>query len=102
MLRDIEAYNLPAVVSQDERYNSSRNVADATTNMSMAAMPIASLRKKAPPARRRRARSSHHVLADGGLTDLDTEFGQLAMDARCTPERVGVAHLPDQITHLAN
>jgi hypothetical protein len=70
--------------------NSSRNVADATTNMSMAAMPIASLRKKAPPARRRRARSSHHVLADGGLTDLDTEFGQLAMDARCTPERLAL------------
>jgi hypothetical protein len=80
--------------------NSSRNVADATTNMSMAAMSIASLGKvrqlgEGVPGLRTM------YFADGGLTDLDTELEQLAMNARCTPERVGVAHLPDQITHLA-
>jgi len=35
------------------------------------------------------------------LTDLDAELEQLAMDPRRTPERVGAAHLPNQVTNLA-
>jgi len=46
MLGDIEANNLPAVVSQDGITNRSRNVADGTMNTSMAAIPSAWLRRK--------------------------------------------------------
>ena len=46
MFRDIESNNLPAVVGKDQLTNSSRNVAEGTMNMSMAAMPIAWLRRK--------------------------------------------------------
>ena len=40
---------------------------------------------------------SHHVFGDGGLGNLDTQFQQLAVNARCTPARVVAAHHPDQI-----
>jgi len=40
---------------------------------------------------------SHHVLGDGRFGDLDTEFEQLAVNARCTPHRIVSAYLPDQV-----
>src|SRR5208283_4717491 len=43
----------------------------------------------------------HHVLRDGRLADLDAELEQFAVDPECAPERVGAAHLPDQIPNLA-
>ena len=43
---------------------------------------------------------SHHVFGDGGLGNLDTQFQQLAVNARCTPARVVAAHHPDQIADL--
>ena len=43
---------------------------------------------------------SHHVLGDGGLGDLDAEFQQLAVNARCTPAWVVTAHHPNQIPNL--
>ena len=57
--------------------------------------------QEAPPCGRRTAAPSHHAFSHRGLTDLDAELEQLAMNARRTPERVGVGHLPDQITNLA-
>jgi hypothetical protein len=33
-----------------------------------------------------------------GLADVDAELEQFPMDARCTPQRIGVTHAPDQIT----
>ena len=69
--------------------------------MSIAAIPAISLRKKLRQVGEGLPRSSPHVLGDSGLADLDPELQQLAMDARRTPERVGVAHLPDQLTNLA-
>ncbi len=45
--------------------------------------------------------SSHHVSANGRLADLNAELENLAMDPRCTPQRVGCTHLPDQLTNLA-
>jgi hypothetical protein len=33
------------------------------------------------------------------LTDLDTELEELPVDARRTPERVGVAHRADQLAN---
>ena len=43
---------------------------------------------------------SHHVCGDGGLGNLDTQFQQLAVNARRTPARVVAAHHPDQIPDL--
>ncbi len=41
-----------------------------------------------------------HVLRDGGLGHLDSEFEQLALNARCSPERISSAHVPNQLTNL--
>jgi hypothetical protein len=41
-----------------------------------------------------------HVLGNARLADIDAELEQFAMDARCAPERVGQAHVPDQLTDL--
>src|SRR5207237_3645142 len=48
------------------------------------------------PALGRRSTSLDHVLRDAGLSDLEAELEQLAMDARRTPSRIVSAHPPDQ------
>jgi hypothetical protein len=42
-----------------------------------------------------------HMSPNGCLADFDAELEQLAMNPWCTPERIGDAHLPDQLTNLA-
>jgi hypothetical protein len=37
-----------------------------------------------------------HPIRDAGLSDLEAELEQLAMDARGTPQRIVTAHPPDQ------
>jgi hypothetical protein len=41
-----------------------------------------------------------HVLADAGLTDVDAEFQEFAVDARGTPKRILPAHFSDQFSHV--
>jgi hypothetical protein len=38
-----------------------------------------------------------HIFADRGLTHIDAEFEEFAMDPRRAPERVGEAHFADQL-----
>jgi hypothetical protein len=54
------------------------------------------IRQEGTPALGRRGPTAYHVFSDRGFSDLDTEFQQLAVDARGTPGRVGVAHLADE------
>src|SRR5258708_23410423 len=54
--------------------------------------------QEATPGRGGEFGPPRHVSPDRGLADLDAELEQFAADARRTPERVGVAHLTDQIT----
>ncbi len=41
--------------------------------------------------------SAGHVLGHGGLTDLEAELQEFSVDARCAPQRIVRAHLPDQL-----
>jgi hypothetical protein len=41
-----------------------------------------------------------HVSPNSGLTHLDTELEQLAVDPRRSPQRICRTHLPDQIADL--
>ncbi len=45
MAGDVEVDNLPAVVARMSITNSKRNAAEGTTNMSIAAIPVTSLRR---------------------------------------------------------
>ena len=49
------------------------------------------------PALRRWRSAIRHILRDGRLSDVDTELEQFAMNARSAPQRIGEAHLPDQL-----
>ena len=44
--------------------------------------------------------TAFHVLGDCGLGDIETEHQELAMDPRCTPQRVFPAHPQDDITQV--
>ncbi len=37
-----------------------------------------------------------HILGNGCLSNIDAEFEQFTLDARCAPQWVGDTHLPDQ------
>src|ERR1700732_2164624 len=54
------------------------------------------------PSRLRPSDSSHHVLGDRRLADINSELEDLAMDTWRAPQRVSFAHLPDQVTDLAS
>jgi hypothetical protein len=53
------------------------------------------------PALRRRFSPACHILGDAGLPNVDAKLEQLAMNARCTPQGVGNAHLSDQPSNLS-
>ncbi len=57
--------------------------------------------QEASPGRGWRTSSSHHVLGGRSLADFDTKLEKLAVDLGRSPERVGAAHLPNQVTNLA-
>jgi hypothetical protein len=54
--------------------------------------------QKAAPSRGGSLRAPGQIPPNGGLTNLDTELQEFAVDARCAPERVVEAHPTDQIT----
>ena len=56
--------------------------------------------QKAVPSRGGSVRAPRQISSNGGLTDLDAELEQFAVDARCAPERVVEAHLTDQVAYF--
>ncbi len=50
---------------------------------------------------RRRFAAAHHIFADTALPDVDAQFEQFAVDARCTPTGILPAHLANQISDFA-
>jgi hypothetical protein len=52
--------------------------------------------QEGPPSRGGGLGSPNHKLGHGGLADADSEFEEFTVDPRRTPQRVGLAHLPDQ------
>jgi hypothetical protein len=101
MLGDSRAHDLPAIVRQNDHHVEQPKRRRCHYEHVDRGDAYRFVAQEAPPARRRPAVPPHHVLSDSSLTDLDAELEQLAMDARRTPQRVGVAHLPDQIANLA-
>src|SRR5580692_2630036 len=56
--------------------------------------------EKCSPTLGRRPCTPNHILGHAGLPDFDTELEQLAMDPRRSPQRIGNAHLADQLAYL--
>src|SRR5262245_1390262 len=57
--------------------------------------PICVVAEERLPALRRRVSPAHHILGNAGLPDIDAKLEQFTMDTRCTPQRIGDAHLAD-------
>ena len=55
--------------------------------------PIRVVAEECPPALGRRVSSPDHVLGHAGLSDIDAELEEFAMDPRRSPQRIGNAHL---------
>ena len=62
--------------------------------------PIRVVAEERPPALGRRVSSPDHVLGHAGLSDLDAELEEFAMDPRRSPQRIGNAHLADKLADL--
>ncbi len=56
--------------------------------------------EKAPPRLRRWFSMPNHVHGHRGLGNGDAELRELAVHARRSPQRIGSAHVPDQLPHL--
>jgi hypothetical protein len=57
--------------------------------------------QKCSPSLRGRFGMSDHVLSDGCLGDIGTEFEQFAMDSRCSPGKISFAHGADEFTNIS-
>jgi hypothetical protein len=68
--------------------------------MSTATMTVIWFRKKLRQVGEGAFGRRRQIPSNGGLTDLDAEVEQFAVDARCAPERVVEAHLPDQVAYF--
>src|ERR1700739_541750 len=62
--------------------------------------PVSVIAEECPPALRRRVSSPGHVLGRAGLSDIDAELEEFSMDPRRSPQRIGNAHLADQLAYL--
>ena len=56
--------------------------------------------KKRAPRRRRRGASPVEIFRDRRFGDVEAEFEQFTMDAWGTPERIGSAHLANEIAEV--
>src|SRR3979490_342636 len=62
--------------------------------------PISMVTKEPPPSLRGRNPPPHHIFGHAGLADIDAKLEKLAMDPRCSPQRIGAAHLADKLAYL--
>ena len=56
--------------------------------------------KKRPPCRGWRSGSTAEIFGHRRFGEVEAEFEQFPMDAWGTPERIGAAHLADEITEI--
>ena len=102
MLGDGRAYDLPAIVGQNDHHVEQPKRCGCHDEHVDGGDAFRVIAEESPPVLRRWcSSSSHRVLGHRSLADLDAELEQLTVDPGRAPERVGAAHLPDQIPNLA-
>ena len=64
--------------------------------------PAGKLKLTPADIRRRRVGvdEGDHVLGHARLSDIDAELEQFSMDSRRSPQRIGNAHLADELAYL--
>ena len=93
MQGDIKSHNLPAIVGQDDHYIQQPKRCGSHDKHVDGSDTLGLIEQEATQGRGRPTASSHHVLGDRCLADLDAELEEFAVNPRRAPERVGAAHL---------
>src|ERR1700686_5619991 len=62
--------------------------------------PISMVTKERPPSLRGRSPPPHHIFGHAGLADIDAKLEKLTMDPRCSPQRIGAAHLAHKLAYF--
>src|SRR5271155_2083943 len=62
--------------------------------------PVSVVAEERPPALGRWVSSLGHVLGHASLSDTDAEREELSVDPRRSPQRIGNAHLADELAYL--
>jgi len=93
-------YDFPAMVAENDRGVEQPKRRAGNDKHIDGGDTLGLIAQEAAPARRRPTSSLHHVLGNRGSADIDAELEKFTVDSR-RAERVGAAHLPNQITNLA-
>src|SRR6266852_3920881 len=62
--------------------------------------PVSMVTKERPPSLRGRNPPPHYIFGHAGLADIDAKLEKLAMDPRCSPQRIGATHLADKLAYF--
>ncbi len=100
MLGDIEMHQPAPVVPQHHEHEQDPKGRRGHREEIQRDQILGVIPQKCAPRLRRRSPRPEHVLRNRRLRDRQAQLQQLAMDPRRTPERVGAAHAPNQISEL--
>jgi hypothetical protein len=101
MLGDRCAYDLPAIVGQNDHHVEQAKRCGRYDEHVDGEDAFGVIAEETAPGRGRRTSSLHRILRDGRLADLNAELEQLPVDPGRTPEPVDATHLANQIANLA-
>jgi hypothetical protein len=90
MLGDGRVLDCPAIVTEDDRNVEQPKRRAGYDKHIDGRDTLGLIAQEATPGRRRLSSSSHHVLGDCRLADLNAELEQLAVDSRRAPERLAL------------
>ena len=102
MFGDIEMNDTATVVAKDDEDEQNSEGCGRQSEKVERYQVVCMIIKKAPPSRGRWRAMANHILGDGSLGNGDAQLCQLAMHAGSSPERVGPAHVPYQLTYFGS
>src|SRR5947208_3184628 len=100
MFRDIKMYQPPPVVAQHHKHEQDRKGRRRNREEIQRDQILGVILQKRAPRLRRRPPRPEHILRDRRLRYRQAQLQQLAVDPRRTPERIGAADPPNQISEL--
>src|SRR2546422_3486736 len=98
MFRDIEMHQPPPIVAQHHEHEQDPKGRRGYSEEIQRDQILGVILQKRAPRLRRRPPRSEHVLRNRRLRYRQAQLQQLAMDPRRTPERIGAADPPNQIS----
>lgn len=97
MGRNIEVRDAPSMMLQHYEYKQESEVQGGNQEEIHRDELFGVVLQESPPRLRRWLAVSDHVVGDRGFRNLNSEFQQLSMNPRRSPERICQTHLTDQI-----